>query len=173
MLRTSSHHVDYVILNDEIFLQKSALNQKTKVLVALSSLNGSSTPSTVVVIVSGTVVATETTTDLSHKKSAKRFASNQPEEVMIFVLYKSCFHSAKTNDQLTLEFYFSVACFLPKIAGPCDGYYPSWYYDPNRRQCLQFIYGGCLGNNNKFQTLQECESLCSQTTHTGIVRSVV
>ncbi|XP_046998769.1 papilin isoform X1 [Schistocerca americana] len=52
------------------------------------------------------------------------------------------------------------ACYLPKIAGPCEGYYPTWYYDLERKQCGQFIYGGCLGNNNKFQTQEECEALC-------------
>ncbi|XP_068083649.1 papilin [Anabrus simplex] len=52
------------------------------------------------------------------------------------------------------------SCYLPKIEGPCEGYYPTWYYDVERKQCGQFIYGGCLGNNNKFQTREECEELC-------------
>ncbi|XP_077270107.1 proteoglycan-like sulfated glycoprotein papilin isoform X5 [Temnothorax americanus] len=53
-----------------------------------------------------------------------------------------------------------AACFLPKIAGPCEGYHPTWYYDANRKQCGQFVYGGCLGNANKFKTREECEELC-------------
>ncbi|XP_022174083.1 papilin isoform X3 [Myzus persicae] len=51
-------------------------------------------------------------------------------------------------------------CYLPKSVGPCEGYYPTWYYDQDRKQCAQFVYGGCLGNNNKFQTREECEHLC-------------
>ncbi|XP_074105077.1 proteoglycan-like sulfated glycoprotein papilin isoform X3 [Cotesia typhae] len=51
-------------------------------------------------------------------------------------------------------------CYLPKSTGPCEGYYPMWYYDSERKQCGQFIYGGCLGNNNKFKTHEECEQLC-------------
>ncbi|XP_027848870.1 papilin isoform X1 [Aphis gossypii] len=51
-------------------------------------------------------------------------------------------------------------CYLPKSVGPCEGYYPTWYYDQERKQCAQFVYGGCLGNNNKFQTREECEHLC-------------
>ncbi|XP_050439361.1 papilin isoform X2 [Adelges cooleyi] len=51
-------------------------------------------------------------------------------------------------------------CYLPKSVGPCEGYYPTWYYDSDRKQCAQFIYGGCLGNNNKFQTREECEHIC-------------
>ncbi|XP_019882164.2 papilin isoform X4 [Camponotus floridanus] len=53
-----------------------------------------------------------------------------------------------------------AACVLPKIAGPCEGYHPTWYYDAGRKQCGQFIYGGCLGNANKFKTREECEELC-------------
>ncbi|CAK9814021.1 Ppn [Anthophora quadrimaculata] len=52
------------------------------------------------------------------------------------------------------------ACFLPKISGPCEGYIPSWYYDTGRKMCGQFIWGGCLGNANKFKTREECEELC-------------
>jgi hypothetical protein len=55
---------------------------------------------------------------------------------------------------------FPDACFLPKIEGPCDGYYPTWYYDLERKQCGQFVYGGCLGNGNKFETREACEELC-------------
>ncbi|XP_060846635.1 papilin isoform X4 [Rhopalosiphum padi] len=51
-------------------------------------------------------------------------------------------------------------CYLPKSVGPCEGYYPTWYYDQERKQCAQFVYGGCLGNNNKFQSREECEHLC-------------
>lgn len=51
-------------------------------------------------------------------------------------------------------------CNLPKIAGPCEGYYPTWYFDAERGQCGQFIYGGCLGNANRFKTREECNSQC-------------
>ncbi|KAK9688591.1 ADAM-TS Spacer 1 [Popillia japonica] len=51
-------------------------------------------------------------------------------------------------------------CNLPKVAGPCEGFYPQWYYDKDRNLCNHFIYGGCLGNNNRFETRDECEKLC-------------
>jgi hypothetical protein len=51
-------------------------------------------------------------------------------------------------------------CKLPKVSGPCEGYYPQWYYDTERKHCAQFIYGGCLGNNNRFETREDCMSLC-------------
>ncbi|CAG9813449.1 unnamed protein product, partial [Phaedon cochleariae] len=51
-------------------------------------------------------------------------------------------------------------CNLPKVAGPCEGYYPVWYYDKDLKNCAQFVYGGCLGNNNKFESREECLNQC-------------
>ncbi|XP_034239314.1 papilin isoform X2 [Thrips palmi] len=55
-------------------------------------------------------------------------------------------------------------CSLPKIEGPCEGYYPTWYHDQESGQCRQFIYKGCLGNANRFKTREECNSLCVPET---------
>lgn len=59
------------------------------------------------------------------------------------------------------------ACFLPKVSGPCEGYFPSWYYDHEREYCHQFKYGGCLGNNNRFGTREECETICLESERVG------
>lgn len=56
---------------------------------------------------------------------------------------------------------------MPKITGACEGYFPTWYYDVDRKQCGQFIYGGCLGNANNFKTRDECEALCSESDDIG------
>lgn len=36
-----------------------------------------------------------------------------------------------------------------------------YYYDSTARMCLQFYYGGCEGNTNRFGTLAECQMTCS------------
>lgn len=52
------------------------------------------------------------------------------------------------------------ACFLPKVVGPCKGVYPAWYYNPNSDACESFTYSGCLGNNNRFTSKEQCERTC-------------
>ncbi|VDL77181.1 unnamed protein product, partial [Nippostrongylus brasiliensis] len=39
-------------------------------------------------------------------------------------------------------------------------YFPSFYYDVNTRTCLEFIYGGCGGNGNRFDTVEKCMAVC-------------
>ena len=46
------------------------------------------------------------------------------------------------------------------VKGACDGYYPSWYYNQERKRCEPFVYGGCLGNGNRFATAEECQQTC-------------
>ncbi|XP_075555420.1 proteoglycan-like sulfated glycoprotein papilin isoform X2 [Dermacentor variabilis] len=52
------------------------------------------------------------------------------------------------------------ACLLPKVIGTCDGQYQHWYFDATTRSCESFMYGGCLGNNNRFASKDLCEQTC-------------
>lgn len=51
-------------------------------------------------------------------------------------------------------------CRLPKDTGPCSGSHARYYYDPVKGKCRLFMYGGCLGNGNRFSTKTECEDAC-------------
>ncbi|KAI8435836.1 hypothetical protein MSG28_004052 [Choristoneura fumiferana] len=35
-----------------------------------------------------------------------------------------------------------------------------YYYDVNERKCKTFVYGGCNGNSNRFETITECMERC-------------
>lgn len=56
-------------------------------------------------------------------------------------------------------------CFLPKNpqgSRVCYGYFPRWWYNWHTNECERFIYGGCNGNANNFETRQECERRCKR-----------
>lgn len=87
-----------------------------------------------------------------------------------------------TSPEITeLEFSTVIKnrCELPKDAGICgyalvltvnfqsNGVYyreniSMYYYNFVSKQCELFSYGGCMGNENKFSTLTECEENCGR-----------
>ncbi|XP_039498869.1 male accessory gland serine protease inhibitor-like [Drosophila santomea] len=44
----------------------------------------------------------------------------------------------------------------------CEAYIPRWSYDGDRNECIKFIYGGCGGNENRFDSRENCEDKCLQ-----------
>uniref|UniRef100_A0A5S6Q5D2 BPTI/Kunitz inhibitor domain-containing protein n=1 Tax=Trichuris muris TaxID=70415 RepID=A0A5S6Q5D2_TRIMR len=63
-------------------------------------------------------------------------------------------------------------CGQPKEAGPCLAYIQRWYYDVERANCEPFIYGGCQGNMNNFETEQSCRERCSQEISCNLPKEV-
>ncbi|EPB79156.1 Kunitz/Bovine pancreatic trypsin inhibitor domain protein [Ancylostoma ceylanicum] len=51
-------------------------------------------------------------------------------------------------------------CREPIDSGICHGYIPRFAFDERRGECISFIYGGCKGNRNRFQTRKECQQAC-------------
>ena len=46
----------------------------------------------------------------------------------------------------------------PEVA--CLAYMSRWRYVPSIGQCENFIYGGCGGNANNFETFEACDRKC-------------
>jgi hypothetical protein len=51
-------------------------------------------------------------------------------------------------------------CHDAPDAGSCFAVFFRWYYDEQRGECLQFMWGGCGGNGNKFSSRSVCERHC-------------
>ena len=51
-------------------------------------------------------------------------------------------------------------CSLPPDVGPCEALIPRFFHNTTSMKCERFIYGGCDGNENNFETLKECENKC-------------
>ncbi|XP_037810801.1 male accessory gland serine protease inhibitor-like [Lucilia sericata] len=44
----------------------------------------------------------------------------------------------------------------------CHAYFPSWSYNSATNECVEFVFGGCGGNDNRFDTLEGCEAMCKE-----------
>ncbi|XP_041943267.1 WAP, Kazal, immunoglobulin, Kunitz and NTR domain-containing protein 2 [Alosa sapidissima] len=54
----------------------------------------------------------------------------------------------------------TAPCSLPPVQGPCKAYEPRWAYNRALKQCQSFVYGGCGGNENNFDSREACEDAC-------------
>lgn len=51
-------------------------------------------------------------------------------------------------------------CDREPQSGPCMAYYTKWFFNATSKNCSIFIYGGCGGNENNFESKEDCEAKC-------------
>ena len=51
-------------------------------------------------------------------------------------------------------------CTLPEDGGRCRAVMERYRFDPEIHKCVVFQYGGCGGNENNFEYIEECEKTC-------------
>ncbi|XP_050307769.1 spondin-1 isoform X2 [Anthonomus grandis grandis] len=56
----------------------------------------------------------------------------------------------------------AAACGLPRDVGACKSNVDRWYYDVLKGRCEIFSYSGCEGNQNNFNTLELCQTVCTK-----------
>ncbi|XP_048024545.1 amyloid-like protein 2 isoform X4 [Megalobrama amblycephala] len=67
------------------------------------------------------------------------------------------------DDDKTLQEVEAV-CSLEAETGPCRASMPRWHFDMQQRKCVRFIYGGCAGNRNNFDSEEYCMAVCKRLT---------
>uniref|UniRef100_A0A3Q2ZJ79 BPTI/Kunitz inhibitor domain-containing protein n=1 Tax=Hippocampus comes TaxID=109280 RepID=A0A3Q2ZJ79_HIPCM len=56
----------------------------------------------------------------------------------------------------------AAVCTLEAETGPCRASMPRWHFDLSQRKCVLFIYGGCAGNRNNFDSEEYCMAVCKR-----------
>uniref|UniRef100_A0A4W5L0M8 Amyloid beta (A4) precursor-like protein 2 n=1 Tax=Hucho hucho TaxID=62062 RepID=A0A4W5L0M8_9TELE len=57
-----------------------------------------------------------------------------------------------------------AVCTLEAETGPCRASMPRWHFDMTTRKCVRFVYGGCAGNRNNFESEEYCMAVCKRLT---------
>ncbi|KAM9708693.1 kunitz-type protease inhibitor 1a [Menidia menidia] len=63
-----------------------------------------------------------------------------------------------------------VRCTEPPETGNCRFTNPKWYYDPYIQDCVRFNYGGCAGNENRFDDQATCKKFCRGVTEKDVFK---
>ncbi|XP_062362721.1 tissue factor pathway inhibitor isoform X2 [Cinclus cinclus] len=56
-------------------------------------------------------------------------------------------------------------CLHAQEPGVCRGYFTRYFYNKETKLCEAFKYGGCLGNQNNFRSLEECQATCQDNSN--------
>ncbi|XP_072115974.1 amyloid beta (A4) precursor protein a isoform X2 [Mobula birostris] len=74
--------------------------------------------------------------------------------------------SSTTTTTEAIEEVVREVCSEQAETGPCRAMMPRWYFDISEGKCAQFIYGGCGGNRNNFDSEEYCLSVCNSVIPT-------
>uniref|UniRef100_A0A8C9V9U6 Amyloid beta like protein 2 n=1 Tax=Scleropages formosus TaxID=113540 RepID=A0A8C9V9U6_SCLFO len=53
-------------------------------------------------------------------------------------------------------------CSMAAETGPCRASVPRWHFDVAQMRCTRFVYGGCAGNRNNFDSEEYCMAVCQR-----------
>uniref|UniRef100_A0A8C9SHY4 Protein AMBP n=1 Tax=Scleropages formosus TaxID=113540 RepID=A0A8C9SHY4_SCLFO len=99
------------------------------------------------------------------KAFAPRWAFDSQSGKCVFFVYGGCqgnsnnFYS-QSECQEFCEATKGDPCLSPPDEGPCNAFFPRYYYNSTLMTCTTFTYGGCQANQNNFPTERACQESC-------------
>uniref|UniRef100_A0A8C4DS21 Amyloid-like protein 2 n=1 Tax=Dicentrarchus labrax TaxID=13489 RepID=A0A8C4DS21_DICLA len=78
--------------------------------------------------------------------------------------------SESQDEDKTLQEVKAV-CTLEAETGPCRASMPRWHFDLSQRKCVRFIYGGCAGNRNNFDSEEYCMAVCKRLSKSHLTEA--
>ncbi|KAM9710479.1 amyloid-beta A4 protein-like isoform 1-T1 [Menidia menidia] len=71
-----------------------------------------------------------------------------------------------TTTTESVEEVVRAVCWARAVSGPCHDMLERWYFVPKKGRCAPFLYGGCGGNRNNFESEEYCLAVCSSSMPT-------
>uniref|UniRef100_A0A3B5MP43 BPTI/Kunitz inhibitor domain-containing protein n=1 Tax=Xiphophorus couchianus TaxID=32473 RepID=A0A3B5MP43_9TELE len=57
-----------------------------------------------------------------------------------------------------------TVCWARADSGPCHAMLERWYFVPKQGRCAPFLFGGCGGNRNNFNSEEYCLTVFREGT---------
>ncbi|XP_056281628.1 amyloid-beta A4 protein-like isoform X2 [Pseudoliparis swirei] len=71
-----------------------------------------------------------------------------------------------TTTTESVEEVVRAVCWARAESGPCRAMLQRWYFLPEKGRCVPFLFGGCGGNRNNFDSEEYCLAVCSSSLPT-------
>uniref|UniRef100_A0A672PL42 Amyloid-beta A4 protein n=1 Tax=Sinocyclocheilus grahami TaxID=75366 RepID=A0A672PL42_SINGR len=72
-----------------------------------------------------------------------------------------------TTTTESIEEVVRAVCWAPPRSGPCHAKLSRWYFVVQTGRCTPFMFGGCGGNRNNFESEEYCMAVCSSSVFSG------
>ncbi|KAM7393041.1 hypothetical protein PAMA_007928 [Pampus argenteus] len=81
-------------------------------------------------------------------------------EVFIYGGCRGNRNNFKSEKRCRSKCHHEEVCTLPPEKGPCRAFIKRRFFNSTSQRCELFMYGGCHGNQNNFQTVKKCLEKC-------------
>ncbi|XP_063069303.1 tissue factor pathway inhibitor a isoform X2 [Engraulis encrasicolus] len=82
---------------------------------------------------------------------------------VLFFVFIQGYYARGHGEHRQPHLSFHHVCAMKMDEGPCKAALEKFYFNIDTGYCESFVYGGCQGNENNFDTLEECEEMCMMT----------